>query len=89
MEKMTYEEFEEIFENTKSKIVGDNAMKGYLIIMKYYDIEKEDIITYGSHDQVWSVDVGDILERGLTKEDATALAELNWMEDECSLACFV
>jgi hypothetical protein len=86
---MDYERFEEIFNETDSNWEGDNAFKGFLIIAKYFDIEKEDIITYASHDKVWSVSVEDIIEKGITEEDATELAKLNWMINEESLACFV
>lgn len=89
---MTPERFQEIFDNTKSEWEGDNALQGCIIISKYIDPKKEAILAAAEHDIIYSVDVEDILNAGITEEDAVALAKLNWMIDteygEC-LAVFV
>ena len=86
---MNREQFEEIFDNTKSKWDGDNAFQGLLILRKY--IKYHDVICGAEHDEIYSVDVDEILEAGITEEDATDLAKLNWhIDSECHcLACFV
>ena len=38
---------------------------------------------------IYSVDVDEIIDLGITKEDVINLALLNWMVEEDSLACFV
>lgn len=88
---MNREELEEIFEDTESKWDGDNAFQGLLIISKYFDINSKDILCAGEHDIIYSVEIDELLEAGLTVVDATALAALNWSLDEevdC-FACFV
>jgi hypothetical protein len=87
---MEREELEKIFDETKSSWNGDNAMQGLHVIGKYFDIKKKDILCDAAHDIIYSVEVDEILEAGLTEEDAKTLAKLNWMIDKelnC-LACF-
>lgn len=71
---------------------GDNALQGAMIIAKYINPVEKDILCAAEHDIIYSVDVEDILNAGITEEDAIALAKLNWMIDteygEC-LAVFV
>lgn len=91
MEKITEERVREIFEDTESKWEGDNAFKGLQIIAKYFDVEKTDILCWAGHDEICSVDIDEAIEAGMTEEDFTSLAKLNWMinSDSDSLACFV
>lgn len=88
---MDREEIEKIFDEKKSKWDGDNAFQGLLIISKYFDVTKKNILGAAEHDIIYSVDIDDILEAGITKEDAESLAKLNWMIDSefSCLACFV
>lgn len=86
---ITREELETIFEETKSDWSGDNAFQGLTIISKY--IKDKDILCAAEHDIIYSVDLDDIIEAGITQDDAVALSKLNWMiesEFDC-LACFV
>ena len=88
---MNREEFEEIFDNDSTDWDGDNTFQGLLIIAKYIDTSKNDIIASVEHDILYSVDIDEIIENGITKEDSIKLRNLNWMieeEFEC-LACFV
>ena len=82
---ITIEEIEQIFEDVDSKWEGDNAFQGLQILSKYTD----KLIQGAGHDVIWSVDVDKIIELGITKEDITKLALLNWMIEEDCLACFV
>ncbi len=82
---ITQEEIEQIFNNTKSKWEGDNAFQGLQILSKYTDT----LIQGAGHDIIFSVYVGEIIELGITKEDAIKLALLNWMIYEDCLSCFV
>lgn len=86
---ITIEDVKAIFENIDSDWEGDNAFQGLLIISKYFDVNKTEIITYASHDQIWSVDVDESIVNGMAKEDFEKLAKLNWMIEEETLSCFV
>jgi len=83
---MTREEFDQVFENQKTKWEGDNCYQVLQILSKY----TENLIEGAGHDVVWSEDIDTLIESGITKEDAEKLRELNWMiEDGSYLACFV
>ncbi len=82
---ITQEEIREIFNDVDSKWEGDNAFQGLQILSKYTD----NLIQGTGHDVIWSVDVDEIIELGITKEDVTKLSLLNWMIEEDYLACFV
>lgn len=87
---MNRERFEEIMDG-HSKLGNyddDNAFLGLQIIRKY--IPKKGIAG-AEHDVIYSATVDELLEAGLTEEDATELRNLNWMIDEDGdcLACFV
>lgn len=80
----------EMKENINSNWTGDSAFKGLLILSKYFDTEHTDIICGADHDILYSVDVVQALENGLTYEDATSLFLLNWMlEDSNYFSVFV
>lgn len=87
---MNEERFIEIMENDDYSLVDfddDNAILGLLLIRKY--IPKAGI-EGASHDIIYSVGVEELLEAGITEEDAKNLRDLNWMLYEReSLACFV
>lgn len=91
MEKLTYEQVSQIFDETDSKWSGDNAFKGLLIIAKYFDVEKTDIVCWAGHDEICSVDVQEAIDSGMTRADFVQLSELNWFinEDSESLATYV
>jgi hypothetical protein len=88
---MTRERLLEIFENTESSCKGHNAFKGLLILAKYIDPDAKGIIRAAEHDIIYCGDIDELLEAGLTEEDAIALRSLNWMTDdeEEGFACFV
>lgn len=75
-----------------SKWEGDNAFQGLQIISKYFDISKTEILVSAEHDIIYSVGTDELIEAGLTDEDAVALARLNWMadaEESERFGCFV
>lgn len=82
---ITIEEIEQIFDDVRSKWEGDNAFQGLQILSKYTD----NLIQGAGHDKIYSVELDEIIELGITKEDITKLSLLNWMIDEDCLACFV
>lgn len=83
---MNRELFEKIFKETESNWTGDNCYKGLQIIAKYTD----NPVCGAGHDEVWSTDVDALIDAGITEEDVTALALLNWcIEPEGYLYCFV
>lgn len=87
---MTEEQLQTIFDDTDSDWQGDNAFQGLMIISKYISPTKQDLIVAAAHDIIHSVYVKDLLEAGLTEEDAVSLRKLNWMITEYnSLACFI
>lgn len=89
--KITNAQLEGIFSEISSKWEGDNAFQGLQIIAKYISPTKKDLIAGAGHDVIYSVGIDELLNAGLTEEDATALASLNWSIDEDSecFSCFV
>jgi len=87
---MTEERFVEIMENDNYDVdwKGCNVISGLKIITKYLPDKG---IEGAEHDIVYSVMISEILEAGITEEDAIRLRKLNWMIDDNSegLACFV
>jgi len=89
---MTEKEFVEIMSDDSIKTnFGDgcNACAGLDIIRKYCPKKG---IDWAKHDVIGSVYISEIVEAGITIEDAIKLRSLNWMIDEYSgegLACFV
>lgn len=85
------EEIREIFENTKSelsKIEGDNALLGLILLSKYKT--NKDVISGADHDIIYSFSLSEVIELGITDEDLTELARMNWHISEYDgLACYV
>lgn len=92
-QKVTIEKLEAILNDESSypDWNGDNAYQGLQIIAKYFNPSVESIITGAAHDEMWSVDAQELLNRGVTKKDLLALHRLNWAysEDNENLYCFV
>ena len=91
MTDITEEELESLFEDDDiaGSLIGDvgcEVFEGLKIINKYIPSKG---ITGAGHDVIYSVSVEDIINSGLTSDDALMLAKLNWMSDEGCLACFV
>ena len=82
---MDRELFDKIFDEIESKWEGDNAFQGLQILSKYTD----NLLQDAEHDKIWSVDVDELIELGITRDDVVMLRRLNWMIEEGSLACFV
>lgn len=90
MKKLTVDELTDILgQDSEGGWEGDNAFQGLQIIAKYINPAEEDIIQAAEHDIIYSVDLEEIIKAGLTKEDAIALRNLGWMEQDGGLACFV
>jgi len=89
--KITRAQLEGIFSDDNSDWDGDNAWQGLQILAKYVNPMKTDLIAGADHDVIYSVNVDEVLNAGLTEEDAKALRKLNWMIDEDGecFACFV
>lgn len=90
---MTSERFAEIMNSSNiecklSELNDCNAFIGLQIIRKY--LPKKGV-EGASHDTIYSVSISQIVDAGITEEDAIRLRELNWMLDENQhgLACFV
>jgi len=84
---MELSEFNKIFENEDTEWEGDNAIQGLLIIQKYIPNKG---IEAAEHDIIYSVSADDLVEAGITTEDAESLRKLNWMiYDGFYMACFV
>jgi len=87
---MTCEEFEKIIGNEDyDKIMnnqGDSVLIGLNVIARYLP---KSGVEAAEHDQIWACGVDELLEAGLTEEDAIVLSEQNWMIDEDSLSAFV
>lgn len=87
---MTKEKFLEIMRSNETHLEKyyDNAFQGLQLIYKYFP--GETLIKGADHDIIYSVDIGGLIEAGITEEDIIQLRDMNWMvEDDCYLACFV
>lgn len=81
-EVMEEKKLREIFETTESNLrdlEGDNTLMGLNIIAKYCPKKG---VEAAEHDIIYAARIKDVLNAGLTEEDATELAKLNWMIDE-------
>ena len=85
---ITKEEFAEIMDSDSPIDTGSGCrvLRGLMVITKYLPLEG---IGAADHDIVFSCGADEIVEAGITKEDAMRLRDLNWMIDEDSLAHFV
>lgn len=92
MAKITEEEFVEILKADSVEdhdFKGCDVFKGLTIVAKYIDPKKHSLFGSAEHDQIWSVSLRDLVDAGITKEDAVALRNLNWMEDCDGLSHFI
>lgn len=88
-ELVDYEQFIIIIrmgEDDLANIAGCNVMHGLRVIEKYLPTYG---ITGASKDTVYSVDVNQLIDAGITKGDVWELRRANWMVEEEYLACFV
>lgn len=87
---MTRKEFEKIMngDSCLQNYEQENTLLGLNIIAKYLS---KSGVEAADHDIIFACMVDEILEAGLTKEDAVELRNLNWMIDDNNegLACFV
>lgn len=90
---MTEERFIEIMNSDEiecklSELHDCNVFVGLAIMRKYLPRAE---IKGADHDIIYSMDVSEVVDAGITEEDAVRLKELNWMLDETGegLACFV
>jgi hypothetical protein len=87
MERKVFEEIMGGNGSVKDMSMDDNAFLGLQIIRKYCPTKG---IQGADHDVIYSVGVDELIEAGITEEDAHNLRNLNWMiEDGEILACFV
>jgi hypothetical protein len=89
---MQYEDFKIIMDNDKFDMTrstdANSALIGLNVIAKYLPNSG---VGAAEHDEIWACGVHELLEAGLTSEDAIILSEHNWMIDDesDSLSCFV
>jgi 3-deoxy-D-arabino-heptulosonate 7-phosphate (DAHP) synthase len=88
---MTKEKIIEIMENTESELFeidGDNILMGLQILSNYTDGR---VLQGADHDIIYGPDIDECIENGITEEDVTQLAKLNWILDSETdgFACFV
>jgi hypothetical protein len=86
---MTLEQFKTIMlmDSDPSTFDDDCAFLGLQIIRKYCPKEG---ISGADHDIIWSVDIKDLVDAGITDDDAIQLRLMNWMIwDNEYLALFV
>ena len=84
---MDREEFINLFHGDSGQWEGDNAMQGLKIIEKY---APKHCVEGAGHDIIYSAEVDELIDGGITRHDAEELRRLNWMiEDETCLSCFV
>ena len=65
---------------------GDNALKGLLIIDKYMPGVG---ITWADRGVIYSADVDDLINAGISEDDAVELRSQNWMIEHGKMSVFV
>ena len=88
---MNAEEFKKIMDDdtvSPNFPKEDNALIGLNIIAKYLPYSG---VQAAEHDIIYACDVEELVNAGLTEEDARRLRDINWMIDDDSdcLACYV
>ncbi len=85
---MTEERFIQIMDGDSHLLdyKKDNALLGLIIISKYLPNSG---VSAAEHDIIYGCGVTELLEAGITTEDAIELRNLNWMIDCECLANFV
>jgi len=80
---MNIEEVLELFENDTPSIhfEGDETLEGLNILAKY---TKGSVLCGAEHDKIYSVDIEEVLEAGITDEELIRLRGLGFMIDDCS-----
>ena len=73
---LSKERLKEIFTDTSHDLhnTNDNAVAGLLILQKY----KSWVLCYAEHEKIFGPPIEEILEAGLTEEDATMLVKIGW-----------
>ncbi len=89
---ITKERFIEIFHDDNIEVdisnIADNAMEGLLIMKRWLPLDT--LICGANHDIIYGPGVTELLDSGITEEDALQLRKMNWhLEDDDYLACFV
>lgn len=89
MRKLERIKFEKIIKvGSSGDWKDDNVLKGLQIIASYFP--EDTIVLQGAeHDIIYSVDVDELLDAGLTEENAIKLKNLNWTIYNDYLACYV
>lgn len=78
---MTEERFKELMEKDSKGITGDRAFKGLLVIAKYIDMHKKQVITHAEHDKIYSVSVQEIINTDITEDDVEKISAVGWFID--------
>jgi len=87
---MTSEEFKAILEDKTITVSWqDNKLwKGCQIITKYISKNNE-IITRADHNFIYTIDIEQLCQAGITKEDVTQLRKLNWTTKDGYLVYYI
>ena len=88
---ITLEEFVEIMSNDDytSNFDIDDVYEGLLIFRKYLP-DCKNLIVGTDHDIIYSVDIQDLIDANITRQDVHILRSMNWCKrDESYLAHFV
>ncbi|MDY6857174.1 MAG: hypothetical protein SWO11_21235 [Thermodesulfobacteriota bacterium] len=84
---MDRSQFEELMNGNVRGWEGDNALQGLKVIEKYIPGRGIDSADRGI---IYSVDVDELIDAGITVEDVEKLCRLDWfIEDNEYLACYV
>lgn len=82
------EVFEELLDQDyNSDLKGDWVFEGMKILDKY--LPNQNLIEGADHDIIYSVDIDELIEAGITKEDVIMLGKFNWHTQDGYLAHFV
>ena len=85
---MNEEQFNAIFDDDKFAVTeGDDALNGLQIIAKYFP--NKTVLQGAAHDIIYSANVWEIVEAGITEEDTLELRRLGWHLEDGYLAKYV
>jgi hypothetical protein len=80
---MTEERFREIFSaDYTGQQEGDTIFQGLKIIEKYISPLKSDIIIAAEHDEIFSVDIAELITADISEEDIISLRNFGWRISE-------
>lgn len=85
---MDYEKFEEIMEEDipYKEGIDDGVIQGILLMRKYVPDTR---IEGADHDVIYSIDIDDLIDAGITEDDVLTLNKMGWHVEDGYMRHFV